>query len=160
MKNKCLNISYYFHLGCPFGQPTKIVVKISAVIVFALTILMQCVILMFVEIALQDISMEMKLQMLVVSFDGIQQCSKCLKYSSFDVIDLFIMWSVILSIIVITGNRCEDGVQLVQCLYNPCDTAQCPNIPDAKCVPSSCGQCSAHFFNTSGHNVTSSCSTW
>ena len=63
-------------------------------------------------------------------------------------------------IIIITGSRCEDGVQQVQCLHNPCDTAQCPNIPDAKCIPSSCGQCSAHFFNTSGHNVTSNCSKW
>ena len=59
-----------------------------------------------------------------------------------------------------TGGKCKNGVQRVQCLDDPCDTAQCPNIPDAICVPSSCGQCSAHFFNTSGHNVTSICSMY
>ena len=56
------------------------------------------------------------------------------------------------------GNRCEKGVQQLQCLPNPCDIVQCPNIPDAICVSSTCGQCSAHFFNTSGHNITRHCS--
>ena len=60
---------------------------------------------------------------------------------------------------VITGGKCKD-IEEVQCLNNPCDMAQCPNIPDAMCVPTSCGQCSAHFFNTSGHNVTSNCSMY
>ena len=47
---------------------------------------------------------------------------------------------------------------MVQCLNNPCGTAQCPNITDAICVRSNCGQCSAHFFNkTSGDDITSSC---
>ena len=59
-----------------------------------------------------------------------------------------------------TGGKCKNDVQLVQCLDNPCDTAQCPNIPDTICVPSNCGQCSAHFFNTSGHNITSICSMY
>ena len=57
-----------------------------------------------------------------------------------------------------TGVRCKNDFQVVQCLDNPCDTVKCPNIPDAICVPSSCGQCSAHFFNSSGDNITSSCS--
>ena len=59
-----------------------------------------------------------------------------------------------------TGGKSKNDIQQVQCLDNPCDTAQCPNIPDAICVPSNCGHCSAHFFNASGHNVTSSCSTY
>ena len=74
-----------------------------------------------------------------------------------------IIWSKKLyrlsNIFVITGAKCKDSEE-VQCLDNPCDIAQCPNIPDAICVPSSCGQCSAHFFNTSGHNVTSNCSMY
>ena len=57
-----------------------------------------------------------------------------------------------------TGVKCKEGTQEVQCPDNPCNTVLCPNIPDAICVPSNCGQCSAHFFNASGHNVTSSCS--
>ena len=56
-----------------------------------------------------------------------------------------------------TGIKCKNDVQVVQCLDNPCDTTKCPNIPDAICVPSSCGQCSAHFFNSSGDDITSSC---
>ena len=59
-----------------------------------------------------------------------------------------------------TGVKCKKDIEEVQCLINPCDTVQCPNIPDAICVPSSCGQCSAHFFNSSGHNVTKSCSMY
>ena len=58
---------------------------------------------------------------------------------------------------VISGEKCKKDIQNMQCLVNPCDLAQCPKIPDAICVPSSCGQCSAHFFNTSGDNITSSC---
>ena len=57
-----------------------------------------------------------------------------------------------------TGVKCEKSLEVVQCQENPCDTVICPKIPDAICVQSSCGQCSAHFFNTSGHNVTSICS--
>ena len=60
---------------------------------------------------------------------------------------------------VATGIKCKKNVHEVQCLNNPCDTAQCPNIPDAICAPSSYGQYSAHFFNTSGDNITSSCSS-
>ena len=40
-----------------------------------------------------------------------------------------------------TGVKCKNYVQVVQCLENPCDTAQCPNIPDPICVPSNFGQC-------------------
>ena len=57
-----------------------------------------------------------------------------------------------------TGDRCEKGVQEVQCLRNPCETALCQNIPNATCLPSSCGQCLPQFFNSTGHDVTSSCS--
>ena len=56
-----------------------------------------------------------------------------------------------------TGIKCKNDVQEVQCLDNPCDRAQCPNIPDATCVPSNCGQCLARFFNSSGDDITSSC---
>ena len=56
-----------------------------------------------------------------------------------------------------TGIKCKKDVQAVQCPDNPCDTAQCTNKPDAICVPSNCGQCSAHFYNAFGHNITSSC---
>ena len=59
-----------------------------------------------------------------------------------------------------TGGKCKSDIQKVHCLGNPCDTVQCPNIRDAICIPSSCGQCSAHFFNISGHNVTNSCSMY
>ena len=58
---------------------------------------------------------------------------------------------------LITGNKCEDD-EPVQCVINPCDTAQCPNISNAICVPSTCGQCSARFYNTSGYDVTNQCS--
>ena len=58
-----------------------------------------------------------------------------------------------------TGEKCKD-IQPVQCPDNPCETTLCPNLPDAICVSSNCGQCSAHFFNTSGHNVTDSCSKY
>ena len=58
----------------------------------------------------------------------------------------------------ITGKKCDDDVQSVQCLVNPCDIAQCPNIPNVTCVPSNCGQCSARFYNTSGYDVTYKCS--
>ena len=53
---------------------------------------------------------------------------------------------------------CKKDIQEITCPDNPCDTAQCSNIPDAICVPSSCGQCSARFFNnTTGDDITSSC---
>ena len=34
------------------------------------------------------------------------------------------------------------------------------NVPNATCVPYNCGQCSARFYNTSGYDVTSSCSKY
>ena len=57
-----------------------------------------------------------------------------------------------------TGVMCKKDIQEITCPDNPCDTAQCSNIPNAICVPSSCGQCSARFFNnTTGDDITSSC---
>ena len=58
---------------------------------------------------------------------------------------------------VTIGVKCNKDIQVVQCLDNPCDTAQCPNIPDAICVLSTCGQCSAHFFDPSGDDITRNC---
>ena len=55
------------------------------------------------------------------------------------------------------GVKCKNNVQVVQCLNNVCDTVQCPNILDPICVPSNCGQCSVHLFNSSGDDITSSC---
>ena len=60
----------------------------------------------------------------------------------------------------IPGVKCEKNVKAVKCLYDPCITTQCLNIPNATCVPYTCGQCSARFFNTSGQDVTSSCSKY
>ena len=79
---------------------------------------------------------------------------KVLKNVCKDVVNIFIHT---LFYQLITGNKCEDD-EPVQCLINPCDTVQCPNISNATCVPSTCGQCSARFYNTSGYDVTNQCS--
>ena len=38
--------------------------------------------------------------------------------------------------IAMTGVKCKNDLEVVTCLNNPCDTAQCPNLPDALCVSS------------------------
>ena len=48
--------------------------------------------------------------------------------------------------------------QTVTCLNNPCDYKHCPNIPNTVCVSKSCRVCSAHFYNTTGDDVTDMCS--
>ena len=54
-------------------------------------------------------------------------------------------------------TSCDPG-QTVTCLNNPCDYKRCPNILNTVCVPKSCGGCSAHFYNTTGDDVTDVCS--
>ncbi len=45
------------------------------------------------------------------------------------------------------------------CFINPCFFSSCPNSPSARCVPSFCGGCNAHYFDDDGNNVTDSCRT-
>ena len=52
---------------------------------------------------------------------------------------------------------CDSG-QAVTCFHDPCNHKYCPNIPNTVCVSKSCGECSAHFYNTTGDDVTDLCS--
>ena len=57
------------------------------------------------------------------------------------------------------GNKlCDDNVTTVECFSDPCATAHCPNFDDALCIPNHCGECSAHYYNSTGHDVTMMCS--
>ncbi|GAU92875.1 hypothetical protein RvY_04899 [Ramazzottius varieornatus] len=44
------------------------------------------------------------------------------------------------------GNQCPDGVQVVNCLVDPCRVTTCSNLPTASCRPDFCGGCNARFF--------------
>ena len=41
---------------------------------------------------------------------------------------------------------CDPDTERFNCLFNPCDNAYCPNIPDANCLPDYCGGCNARFY--------------
>ena len=59
------------------------------------------------------------------------------------------------------GNRlCDEGVNIVECYSDPCSTTHCPNFENALCIPNHCGECSAHYYNTSGHDITMMCSKY
>ncbi|XP_019857134.1 PREDICTED: uncharacterized protein LOC105314215 isoform X1 [Amphimedon queenslandica] len=56
------------------------------------------------------------------------------------------------------GNKtCPGDVDIVECYSDPCQTSHCTNYEDAVCIPNHCGECSAHYYNSSGHNVTMMC---
>lgn len=66
-----------------------------------------------------------------------------------------------LSVVIIFYVVTDCGkVEQVACIYDPCQTAKCPNIPNAVCLAKKCGQCTAHFYNSSGFDVTDLCSKW
>ncbi|XP_019848705.1 PREDICTED: LOW QUALITY PROTEIN: uncharacterized protein LOC105316719 [Amphimedon queenslandica] len=54
-------------------------------------------------------------------------------------------------------KTCPGGVNNEECYSDPCLTSHCPNYEDAVCIPNHCGECSAHFYNSSGHDVTMMC---
>ena len=54
---------------------------------------------------------------------------------------------------------CDSG-QTVTCFHDSCDNKYCSNIPNTVCVSKSCGECSAHFYNTTGDDVTDLCSKY
>ncbi|XP_022088704.1 neurogenic locus notch homolog protein 1-like isoform X2 [Acanthaster planci] len=49
--------------------------------------------------------------------------------------------------------NCPPGVEMVNCLVDPCDNAQCPADPMARCVSVYCGKCKAVFVNDQGYHV-------
>ena len=59
--------------------------------------------------------------------------------------------------ICIIGSSCPHDVKEISCLSDPCGVSSCPNHPNSVCVSSSCDHCSAHYYNSSGMDVTNSC---
>ena len=63
--------------------------------------------------------------------------------------------------ILFEGNRlCDEGVNIVECYSDPCSTTHCPNFDNALCIPNHCGECSAHYYNSTGHDITMMCSKY
>ena len=62
--------------------------------------------------------------------------------------------------ICIIGSSCPYDVKEVSCLSDSCGASSCPNHPNSVCVSNSCGQCSAHYYNSSGVDVTNTCSKY
>ena len=56
------------------------------------------------------------------------------------------------------SKLCDKNVTTVECFSDPCATTHCPNFDDALCIPNHCGECSAHYYNSTGHDVTMMCS--
>ena len=56
------------------------------------------------------------------------------------------------------SKLCDKNVTTVECFSDPCATTHCPNFDDALCIPNHCGECSAHYYNSTGHDVTMICS--
>ena len=48
---------------------------------------------------------------------------------------------------------CPAGLAEVTCLVNPCDSAECPANPLARCVTVRCGICHAQFVDEEGRHV-------
>ncbi|XP_019853361.1 PREDICTED: uncharacterized protein LOC105313106 isoform X2 [Amphimedon queenslandica] len=55
------------------------------------------------------------------------------------------------------SQTCEVGVSTVDCYTDPCRTTHCPNFDNALCIPNHCGECSAHYYNSTGHDITMMC---
>ncbi|XP_033643497.1 neurogenic locus notch homolog protein 3-like isoform X7 [Asterias rubens] len=49
--------------------------------------------------------------------------------------------------------QCPADMPNVACFVNPCDMAECPADPTARCVPVYCGNCHALFVNAEGDHV-------
>ena len=60
---------------------------------------------------------------------------------------------------LITGldSKCPNGIDSVGCFNDICALSHCPNYPEAICVSKSCGQCTAHYYNSSGNEITPLC---
>ena len=54
-------------------------------------------------------------------------------------------------------SSCPEGFSKIRCSSDFCKTSSCPNYPDALCVVRSCGQCSVHYYNASGVEITEMC---
>ena len=71
--------------------------------------------------------------------------------------EIFII--IIIKLIYFKGTRtCDEDVSVVECYTDPCRTSHCPNFDNALCAPNYCGECSAHYYNSSGHDITMMCS--
>ncbi|XP_019853716.1 PREDICTED: uncharacterized protein LOC109583018 [Amphimedon queenslandica] len=58
-----------------------------------------------------------------------------------------------------SGDKlCDESVTSVECYSDPCVTTHCPNYDNAVCIPNHCGECSAHYYNSTGHDITMMCS--
>uniref|UniRef100_A0A1X7V3D2 Uncharacterized protein n=1 Tax=Amphimedon queenslandica TaxID=400682 RepID=A0A1X7V3D2_AMPQE len=57
-----------------------------------------------------------------------------------------------------SSQTCDVGVTVVDCYTDPCRTTHCPNFDNALCMPNYCGECSAHYYNSTGHDITMMCS--
>ena len=57
------------------------------------------------------------------------------------------------------SGTCCCGESLFACIIPPCDSATCPNHPDALCVNEFCSErcCEARFFLDNGNEVTDDC---
>ncbi|XP_038074617.1 balbiani ring protein 3-like isoform X2 [Patiria miniata] len=49
--------------------------------------------------------------------------------------------------------QCPPGHEMVNCLLNPCDSAECPADPMARCLSVYCGGCKAVFVNAQGEHI-------
>ena len=56
-----------------------------------------------------------------------------------------------------SDSKCPAGVKDVYCFNDLCQVSHCPNYPEAKCVTRSCGKCTAHYYDTSGVDITALC---
>ena len=64
---------------------------------------------------------------------------------------------LIIIVCVMSDSKCPAGVKHVYCFNDLCQVSHCPNYPEAKCVTRSCGKCTAHYYDTSGVDITALC---
>lgn len=53
--------------------------------------------------------------------------------------------------------QCKSNSEQTPCVNDPCNEQSCSRFEDAVCVTKSCGECTAHFYNSTGFEVTSLC---
>ena len=67
--------------------------------------------------------------------------------------------SLYINYFLFEGNkRCNGSAKVVECYSDPCLNSHCPNFDNALCIPNHCGECSAHYYNSTGHDITMICS--
>ena len=66
-----------------------------------------------------------------------------------------------MSFLFVKGDKsCDESMTSVDCYSDPCKTTHCPNHDNAICIPNHCGECSAHYYNSTGHDITMKCSKY